>query len=402
MGVNVRMKLLRSAIKAICLSAGTLAWAGMADAGIIRDDVPDAGYLALAAQPDYDAVGLGKRINNQGTQTVADSSGVLIAPNWVLTAAHTELVRKTVAGTLGSTFEIGGELRNVTQAIRHPNYTNVPGDPAASIALGWDIALVELDAPINTVTPASLYTGNTLDLIGEELIYTGFGRSGTGDTGDTIIAGTKRAGTNKGEQLGYTINPGLPEEEVFSDQIIFADMDDPPGGLPYGNPLGGNTPLSFEYLIAEGDSGGGLFIEDNGQHYLAAVHSIFVNFDPFSTIGYGDIMGSTTIEAALPWITSTITVVPIIGDLDGDGFVGLDDIDIVLNNWNQFVTPGDLLAGDPSNDGFVGLADLDIILNNWNAGSPSSFNIAGLGVPEPATAAVLLAALPGMLRRARR
>ncbi len=57
------------------------------------------------------------------------------------------------------------------------------------------------------------------------------------------------------------------------------------------------------------------------------------------------------------------------GDLDGDGFVGLSDLDIILNNWNLNVPPGDPLA-DPTGDNFVGLADLDIVLNNWNAGTP--------------------------------
>ena len=35
-------------------------------------------------------------------------------------------------------------------------------------------------------------------------------------------------------------------------------------------------------------------------------------------------------------------------------------------------------AADPSVDGFVGLDDLDIVLGNWNAGAPSA-----AVVPEP-------------------
>ena len=41
------------------------------------------------------------------------------------------------------------------------------------------------------------------------------------------------------------------------------------------------------------------------------------------------------------------------GDLDANGFVGISDLNIVLGNWNQNVTPGDFLSGDPSADGFV-------------------------------------------------
>ncbi len=60
------------------------------------------------------------------------------------------------------------------------------------------------------------------------------------------------------------------------------------------------------------------------------------------------------------------------GDLDGDRFVGISDLNIVLGIWNQNVTPGDAMAGDPSGDGFVGLEDLNLILSNWNAGIPLS------------------------------
>jgi lysozyme len=58
------------------------------------------------------------------------------------------------------------------------------------------------------------------------------------------------------------------------------------------------------------------------------------------------------------------------GDLDGDGFVGISDLNVVLGNWNQNVTPGDLLSGDPNGDGFVGIDDLNVVLGNWNAGTP--------------------------------
>jgi len=82
------------------------------------------------------------------------------------------------------------------------------------------------------------------------------------------------------------------------------------------------------------------------------------------------------------------------GDLNGDGFVGLDDLDIILQNWNQNVPPANPLA-DPSGDGFVGLADLDILLNNWNAGTPPAN-----AVPEPASLALFtIAGLSALSRR---
>ncbi len=71
---------------------------------------------------------------------------------------------------------------------------------------------------------------------------------------------------------------------------------------------------------------------------------------------------------------------PIDGDLNGDGYVGLDDLDIILNNWNTNVTPGDLTSGDYDGDGYVGLGDLDGVLTNWNAGTTPQANA---NIPEP-------------------
>ena len=75
------------------------------------------------------------------------------------------------------------------------------------------------------------------------------------------------------------------------------------------------------------------------------------------------------------------------GDLDGDGFVGIDDLNLVLSNWNQNVTPGDKAAGDLDGDGFVGIGDLSGVLGNWNAGSPPDTHA---NIPEPSTVGVLI------------
>jgi PEP-CTERM motif len=83
------------------------------------------------------------------------------------------------------------------------------------------------------------------------------------------------------------------------------------------------------------------------------------------------------------------------GDLDGDGFVGIADLNIVLGNWNQNVPPGDPLA-DPSGDGFIGIADLNVVLGNWNAGTPPA---DGAVIPEPATLVMLGLGGLAVLRR---
>ncbi len=85
-------------------------------------------------------------------------------------------------------------------------------------------------------------------------------------------------------------------------------------------------------------------------------------------------------------LLSPLTI-PIEGDLNSDGFVGIEDLNVVLGNWNQNVPPGELTSGDPSNDGFVGIEDLNVVLGNWNAGSPPLDEALSL-VPEPSTAVI--------------
>ncbi|GAB4109136.1 MAG: hypothetical protein Kow00105_17540 [Phycisphaeraceae bacterium] len=75
------------------------------------------------------------------------------------------------------------------------------------------------------------------------------------------------------------------------------------------------------------------------------------------------------------------------GDLDRDGFVGIQDLNLVLGRWNDNVSTGDTFQGEATGDGFVGIEDLNVVLGNWNA---SETPPVGLAVPEPATAGVLL------------
>lgn len=72
----------------------------------------------------------------------------------------------------------------------------------------------------------------------------------------------------------------------------------------------------------------------------------------------------------------------LMGDLDGNGFVGITDLNIVLGMWNQSVPPGSDPA-DPSGDGFVGIEDLNAVLGNWNAGFPPEHIY---DIPEPGSA----------------
>ncbi len=85
----------------------------------------------------------------------------------------------------------------------------------------------------------------------------------------------------------------------------------------------------------------------------------------------------------------SVTSLLIEGDLNGDGFVGIADLGLVLGAWNSNVSPGELLLGDPTGDGFVGIADLNTVLGNWNASAPPAAETIA-SIPEPGSLALLL------------
>jgi len=91
----------------------------------------------------------------------------------------------------------------------------------------------------------------------------------------------------------------------------------------------------------------------------------------------------------------------VLGDIDGDKFVGLTDINFVLNHWNQTVTPGDELLGDLTGDGFVGLDDLGVILVNWNSSTPPPADLIAAVIPEPAAFSIMAGFSLALLRRVR-
>ncbi|MDZ4819796.1 MAG: PEP-CTERM sorting domain-containing protein [Planctomycetota bacterium] len=85
------------------------------------------------------------------------------------------------------------------------------------------------------------------------------------------------------------------------------------------------------------------------------------------------------------------------GDLNGDGFIGQDDLNLILGNWGENVTPGNSLLGDPSQDGFVGQDDLNLVLGGWGRGN------APVPIPEPSSLVLMgLAAIGMVIHRIRR
>lgn len=80
--------------------------------------------------------------------------GSLIAPDWVMTAAHcmegeVPAGIEVVVGISNLTDSAGAQIRNVRGIFIHPSYADVQGD------LLNDIALILLESPVNTITPVA-------------------------------------------------------------------------------------------------------------------------------------------------------------------------------------------------------------------------------------------------------
>lgn len=126
------------------------------------------------------------------------------------------------------------------------------------------------------------------------------------------------------------------------------------------------------------------------------ITGMFENVYPFNLFGVNFDVQNTGSE-----ITITLDSDLIFADANLDGFVGIDDLNIVLSNWNQQVPKGDFTQGDLAGigDGFVGIDDLNIVLTLWNLGTPPSADALSAAIPEPGSASVLLVgAFAGCIR----
>ena len=226
-------------------------------AGIMLESVPEASYVNYSNQSQFNAIG---RFSSGG-------SGTLIASNWILTAAHVGVVVDNLNTANSSKFQIRGSGAEYTavEKIVHPTYlTN-----GSNINYGFDIQLVRLSSNVDNVTPASIYRGSSeTGIIGS---ITGFGAGGT--SAGTSLPAAQRAGTNFLDAV-VSFGNGPQGQVGAQNAMLIADFD---SGDANFNTLTGfgssNIATSLEYHLASGDSGGGVFIFESNQWFLAGVNS---------------------------------------------------------------------------------------------------------------------------------
>jgi len=133
-----------------------------------------------------------------------------------------------------------------------------------------------------------------------------------------------------------------------------------------------------------------------------------VSLDPSITLGTRKLFTDLDVAVLedLGWNIAELVVPEFItGDYNGDGFVGQEDLDLVLLNFGSTELPDGFvegaLAGGLPFDNLIGQDELDGVLLNFGAGTATA-SASLSAVPEPATAALLLIGGAAMTTRRRR
>lgn len=258
-----------------------------ASAIVIRDDVEDGKYLASAA--DFPAL----------ADLPGEGHGVLIAPRWIVTAAHAVTWQPEMRQVV-----VNGVAREVEALVVHPGYTKPPQDLLdralatwdwtlfrASLSASDDIALIRLKEAIPDVTPIRV-NGDPREF-NEIVEVIGKGATGKGDAGyqfsDPHRSGLRRA------QNRITSAHGRWICYVF---------DEPSNALP------------LEGGSGSGDSGGPVLMRSGKGWALAGLTSWV---DPQSTVRspgrYGQVSCNVRMSHYTGWMEGVISGHP--GAIDG-------------------------------------------------------------------------------------
>lgn len=266
-------RLLLLALLVVSFSASAIA---------IRDDVDDSKYRVPASE-------LPALVDLPG-----EGHGVLIAPQWVVTAAHAVTWQSEIKQVT-----INEVPRDVERLVIHPGYKKPPKELLDQALATWDwtlfrallsssedIALIKLAQPVTDVSPVAIYKSD--DEFGQIVKIIGKGATGNGVTGYEFSSSHRT-------ELRRAYN----KITSAHDRWLCYTFDKPSDALP------------LEGGSGSGDSGGPVLIETEKNWLLAGLTSWS---DPQSTIRtpgrYGQITCNVRLSHYKDWIESVISAQP--------------------------------------------------------------------------------------------
>ncbi len=266
-----------------------LAASSTASAIVIRDDVDDSKYRIPASEFPALVDMPGER--HEGHDMPGEGHGVLIAPQWVVTAAHTITWQAEIKQVT-----INGISRDVERLVIHPGYKKPPQSLLDQALATWDwtlfrlvlassddIALLKLAHPVTDVSPVTVSYGNKE--FGQIIEIIGKGATGTGDTGYEF-------GSSRRTELRRAHNKVTSAHGRW----LCYMFDKPSDALP------------LEGGAGNGDSGGPILIQGERDRLLVGLTSWL---DPQSTIRtagrYGQLSCNVRLSYYKGWIESVIS-----------------------------------------------------------------------------------------------
>lgn len=244
--------MIRSTLLIVLLTAG-VCYGGTRD-----PSVPDQRYVEYGEKHECVVPIYGDCDCGNGRPHQFAASAVVISPRWVLTAAHVVKDKSSVK------VRVRGREFSLKKVVANKHFKeNMLGL--------YDIAMGESEENMELDFYPKLYDGR--DEGGKIASICGYGITGTFNTGANLSDDKKRAGSNiVCRTMGH---------------VMVCSATDP-------------LRTNMEFMIAHGDSGGGLFIDQK----LAGINSFVSAADKNPNSSYGDECHHTRISLFIPWIES--------------------------------------------------------------------------------------------------
>lgn len=224
-------------------------------AGTTDPNIADKKYVEYGEKFNY----IGKICGTYNNGIKFCASAVAIDDHYILTAAH-------VVKDSKSCFVYFNDKEYCLNKVTLHKDFNEDKFGTADIAIGFS------EQPFNIKNYPELYDQN--DEVGKNCDICGYGFYGTFITGAKKYDNKKRAGSNM-------------VEDTYADLLICNASNNKD-----------NNKTGLEFLIASGDSGGGLFINKK----LAGINSCIMSVDKAPSAKYNEESGHTRVSKFISWI----------------------------------------------------------------------------------------------------